>query len=154
MHWHSPGVVVQDLYTALSIDPQFAPTWGHRRMRVLHGSTHMDCRELLLTPSLRVSKMHLCRELLFTPSFLERKMHWHGPGAVVQDFYTAISIDPQFAPTAKLLLQAFKMAEGTSLATLHTGTLQAQMLARTQAVSQLSSGLVDQTFKDWWQAQV
>jgi hypothetical protein len=89
-----------------------------------------------------------------TPGLLERKMYWHGPGAIVQDFYTAISIDKHFVPTAKLLLQAFKMAEVTSLATLHTGTLQAQMLVRTQAVSQLSRGLVDQAFKDWWHAQV
>lgn len=81
-------------------------------------------------------------------------MHWHGAAAVVKDFHTALDLDAPFLPTAKLLLQAFKMAEGTTLATQQRGTLGAQMLARTQAVSKLSQQLVDRAFKDWWDEQV
>ena len=61
--------------------------------------------------------------------------------------------DPEDMRCARCV-QAFKMAEGTTLATQQAGTLGAQMLARTQAVSKLSQQLVDKAFKDWWEDQV
>ena len=87
------------------------------------------------------------------PTWLEQKMHWHGPAAVVDDFYTALQADEDFVPTGKLLLQAFKMAESTALALPHAGALAAQMLARTQAVSAVGGGVVDENFVDWWRGQ-
>jgi hypothetical protein len=96
----------------------------------------------------------LSRQLLLTPGWLEQKMHWHGPSSVVKDFHVALQLDPSFLPTAKILLQAFKMSEATALAMPHTGMLCAQMLARTQAVSSLSTGLVDEAFQAWWMQQV
>lgn len=89
-----------------------------------------------------------------SPRWLEQKMHWHGPAAIVDDFYTALHADDDFVPTGKLLLQAFKMAEGTALALPHAGALAAQMLARTQAVSALGGGMVDEGFQEWWRDQV